>query len=341
MALEEANRASVAMLAHTCYLRDPRVRREAEALAAHGLHVHVVALSEQDNRRGGKREPRHVIVNGVHVHRLPIRRRRAGALRYLYEYVMVGFLGGLVLARLRLRSKLRAVHVHNMPDLLVLAAIVPRLSGSVVILDVHDPMPELYISWKHSPESLMVRLLRMQEKVSHAFADRIISVNESMRENLQAKGVPPTKITIINNFPDESLFPICELQTSWPRNRDCLVLLYCGTVSEHYDLGLAVRAMARIANEIPVKLRILGEGNRLGEVLELAATLAVDSVEHVGLVPIDQVRSEMQNADVGLSCHRAGIFGDLVLFDQDRRVPDAGPSGIVAADPHDHEVSIG
>lgn len=332
---ESVNGASVAMLAHTCYMRDPRVRREAEALAAHGLHVHVISLSEQHDRRKG-REPRHAIVNGVHVHRLPIRRRRAGALRYLYEYVMVGLLGSLALARLRLRSELRAVHVHNMPDLLVLAAIVPRLSGSVVILDVHDPMPELYISWKHSPASLTVRLLRMQERVSYAFADRIISVNESMRENLQAKGVPSAKITIINNFPDESLFPICELQTSWPRKRDCLVLLYCGTVSEHYDLGLAVRAMARIANEIPVKLRILGEGNRLAEVLELAATLAVDSIEHVGLVPIDQVRSEMRNADVGLSCHRAGVFGDLYFS---TKIVEYLTQGLPVVSPRTHTIT--
>ena len=52
MPLEGANRAAVAMLAHTCYMRDPRVRREAEALAAHGLQVHVISFSEQHDRRG-------------------------------------------------------------------------------------------------------------------------------------------------------------------------------------------------------------------------------------------------------------------------------------------------
>ena len=36
----------VAMLAHTCYLTDPRVRREAETLAELGVKIHVVALSE-------------------------------------------------------------------------------------------------------------------------------------------------------------------------------------------------------------------------------------------------------------------------------------------------------
>ena len=299
------------MLAHTYYLRDPRVRREAEALTANGLEVHVICLSEERNARG-EREARHAIVNGVQIHRLPISRRRGGPLSYFLEYFSVGILGGLVLAWLHWRARLSVVHVHNMPDLLVLAAIIPRLGGSKVVLDVHDPMPELYMSWNHRPGSLLVRLLRMQERISHGFAHRIISVNESMRENLQAKGVIGEKISIVNNFPDERLFPLCDAPTSWPRSADRLVLLYCGTVTEHYDLGLAVRAMARLKGEIPVKLRILGEGNRLREVFILASTLGVaNSVEHLGRVPIDRVREEMRRADAGISCHRAGVFGDL------------------------------
>ena len=299
------------MLAHTYYLRDPRVRREAEALAAQGIEVHVICLSEGPNARG-EREPRHASVNGVRIHRLPIRRRRGGVLRYLYEYVAVGVLGALKLAQLHLQRKLDVVHVHNMPDILVLAAVIPRLGGSQVILDVHDPMPELYMSWRHRPESLLVRLLRIQEKISHAFAHRIMSVNETMRENLQAKGVAPEKIFILNNFPDEKFFPISEMRTSWPRSRDSLVLLYCGTVTEHYDLGLAVKAIARLTGEIPVKLRILGDGNRLADVFALASSLGVAHlVERVGSVPIDSVRDEMRKADVGISCHRAGVFGDL------------------------------
>lgn len=299
------------MLAHTYYLRDPRVRREAEALAGQGFEVHVIGLSHPPDARG-ERETRYAIVNGVHIHRLPISRRRGGALRYLYEYCLLGLLGGLTLTRLHLRARFDVVHVHNMPDLLVLAALIPRLTGSTVILDVHDPMPELYMSWNRPRATLLVRLLRFQERISHVLAHRIISVNDTMRENLRAKGVADAKIFIVNNFPDERLFPISEPTTSWPRSRDQLVMLYCGTVTEHYDLGLAVRAVARLAGEIPVKLRILGDGNRLDEVLNLAAELGVaDSVERVGSVPIDRVRDEMRNADIGISCHRAGVFGDL------------------------------
>jgi glycosyltransferase involved in cell wall biosynthesis len=299
------------MLAHTYYLRDPRVRRQAEALAAEGIEIHVVCLREPRNT-AGEREPRRAVVNGVHIHRLPVSRRRGGVLRYLYEYLVVGLAGALELARLQMQRRLDVVHVHNMPDILVLAAFVPRLAGTTVVLDVHDPMPELYTSWHHRPDSLLVRLLRFQERISHRFAHRIVSVNDSMRENLRAKGVSDAKIFIVNNFPDERFFPLADERTSWPIAKDRLVLLYCGTVTEHYDLSLAVRAMARVAQEVPVTLRILGEGNRLAGVLDLASSLGLaGAVEHIGSVPIDRVREEMQRADVGISCHRAGVFGDL------------------------------
>ena len=77
-------------------------------------------------------------------------------------------------------------------------------------------------------------------------------------------------------------------------------------------LGWLCGLLLDFESEIPVTLRILGEGNRLTDVLNLASTLGVrDSVEHIGLVPIDRVPTEMRKADVGISCHGAGIFGDL------------------------------
>src|SRR5262249_54564559 len=158
----------------------------------------------------------------------------------------------------------------NMPDLLVVAGVVPRICGSTLILDVHDPMPELFMSWGRSRRHAIVRLLRWQEKISCRLADYVLSVNDSMRANLSAKGIDANKIFIVNNFPDLRMFPLNGLPSSWPRRKDRLVILYCGTVTEHYDVGLAIRVMARLAGEIPITLRILGEGNRLDEVLDLA-----------------------------------------------------------------------
>jgi glycosyltransferase involved in cell wall biosynthesis len=297
------------MLAHASYLTDPRIRREAEALAENGYQVHVISLAEV---RQGKAEPREATVKGVHIHRLPVIRKRGNFARYIYEYSMVGILGAIKLALLQFQGKIDVVHVHNMPDILVLAALVPRLCGSRLVLDIHDPSPELYMSWNHDQGNLVVRVLRLQEKVSCWLADRVVSVNDTMRENLSKKGVPAEKISIIHNFPDQGYFQICDTPATWPKDPRRLDLLYCGTVTEHYDLGLAIKAMAMVKDEVPVRLKIMGDGNKLSEVLDLATKLGVrESVELVGKVPVEKVADEMKKSDIGLSCHRAGIFGDL------------------------------
>ena len=297
------------MLAHSFYARDPRIRREAEALASHGFEVNVVSLS------GESREPKAANVtqsNGVHVHQLPIRKQRGNFLRYVYEYLMTGVLGAVKLAQFGFRGGLDVVHIHNMPDILILAGLIPRLCGSKLILDVHDPMPELYLSTNTNPSKLVVALLRLQEKFSFWMADRVISVNDTMRENLQSKGVADEKIFILHNFPDQTYFQLRELPKTWPKKPERLVLLYCGTITDHYDLGLAVKAIALLKNEIPIQLKIIGQGNRLSEVLGLAEKLGVrESLEHLGTLPVEKVAEAMREADAGISCHRAGIFGDL------------------------------
>jgi glycosyltransferase involved in cell wall biosynthesis len=300
------DRARIAMLAHANYLRDPRIRREAEALAGKGFDVHVIALSE------GSQEGGTTTHNGVHLHRLPIRKKRGNFLRYAYEYFMTGFLGGLKLAQMHFRGGLDVVHIHNMPDILILAGLIPWLGGSQLVLDIHDPMPELYLSTNHNPRKMVVWFLRLQEKISCLLADRVISVNETMRENLQSKGIADEKIFIVHNFPDQNHFHLCDPAKSWPKNPQQLDLLYCGTITEHYDLGLAIKVIAMLVGEIPIHLKIIGEGNKLSEVLELASKLGVrDSIEHLGTLPVEKVAEEMRKADVGISCHQGGLFGDL------------------------------
>ena len=42
------------------------------------------------------------------------------------------------------KKKFDFVHVHNLPDILVLSALVPRLTGAKIILDMHEIMPEFF-----------------------------------------------------------------------------------------------------------------------------------------------------------------------------------------------------
>src|SRR5436190_13414714 len=127
--------AAVVLFSH--YPSDPRPRRAAEALAQEGMSVEVICLKEEES------EPTHEEFNGVSITRVPLKRRRGGKVAYLLQYGWFIVLAGVILSGRSLRRRYDLVHVHNMPDVLVFSALIPKLMGARVILDLHDPMPEL------------------------------------------------------------------------------------------------------------------------------------------------------------------------------------------------------
>ena len=122
--------------------------------------------------RESGREPRREVVNGVNVLRLAIPKKRGGKLEYPFRYSAFLASCSIILGYRTLRRGYDIVHAHNMPDFLVFSGIIPKLFGSKIILDLHDPMPELIQSiYDISPHHWLVRLLIRLERWSIGFAD--------------------------------------------------------------------------------------------------------------------------------------------------------------------------
>ena len=75
-----------------------------------------------------------------------------------------------ILAWRSLRGRYDLVYVHNMPDILVMSAMVPRLLGAKVILDQHDPMPELMTTiFNMAEKSVGVRVIRSSREMEYGY----------------------------------------------------------------------------------------------------------------------------------------------------------------------------
>ena len=111
------------------------------------------------------------------------------------------------LGRRSLTRRYDLVHVHNMPDVLVFSAIVPKLLGAKIILDLHDPMPELMQTIFQLPEdSLSVGILKRLEKWSIRFADLVLTVNLACKKIYSSRSCQPDKIKVVINSPDDEIF---------------------------------------------------------------------------------------------------------------------------------------
>jgi glycosyltransferase involved in cell wall biosynthesis len=299
----------VVAIVFSSYPFDPRPRRAAEALVKEGATVEVICLKETAE------EPRHETIGNVNVTRIPLKRRRGGKLSYFIQYGSFLLLAGLVVASRALRRRYELVHVHNMPDVLVFSALIPKILGAKIILDLHDPMPELMMTIFGLPErSRAVSLLKVLEKWSICFADAVLTVNEACRKILSARSCPPEKISVIMNSPDEGIFKYRQPSSPGPDPSKPFVIMYHGSLVERHGLDLAVAAVERISQRIPrPELRIYGPSTQfLEQVMDAARNSQIsEAVRYIGPKSLEEIAEAIRQCDVGVIPNRRSIFTEL------------------------------
>lgn len=290
------------MLAYTFYESDNRVMRYAETLAKCGHHVDVIALG-----RGGPKCWK--VLHGVHVHHLQNRiSYEKDKFTYLWHILKFLLKSAWLLTERHLKQPYDLVHVHSVPDFLVFAAIVPKLLGAKIILDIHDILPEFYASkFNQGREGIVFKLLRLVETASVGLAHHVIIANHLWKARLETRSVRPEKCTAIINYPDHDIF--------FPRkqnkkNHDFL-MLYPGTIAWHQGLDLAVKALDRIKTKAPqAVLAIYGGGPQRDFLSNLIAQMGLDGrVRLLPGKPIREIAKIMASADLGIIPKRNDLFG--------------------------------
>lgn len=296
------------MVAYTNYLSDARPRREAEALARRGDQVDFIALGE-------KGRPSLEIVQGVRLFRVKqMRYRGSGGFSYGLAYLRFLCAATLKLVHLFRRERYEVVYVHTMPDLLVLVGLIPKLFGAKVVLNVHDMMPELYMSkFGISEKQPLTRFLALQEQLSIRLADKVICVHDPHRDVLCKRGAPRRKITVLPNVPDPLVFCSDNVEA---RPDSGFRIVYHGTVARRLGLDLGVRAFAKIADSCPgARFEIFGDGDA-GEELEaqILASGVKDRIHFTRkMLCVESIAQMIQGASVGIIPNRRDIATDYML----------------------------
>lgn len=305
---------------------EPRAERAARAAAAEGYRVEVIAL-----RGAGERA--HERLDGITVWRLPIRHRRGAPLAMMaLEYCSFTILAGLWALALRARGRIAVVEVHSPPEFLILAGLVPRLLGARLLLDVRDLSSHLWEArfGASRANAIVIGLLRRLERVACALADAVLTVHDPYKAQLAARGAEERRIAVVMNTPDESL--IAAVKRS-PGDGDDggftvgaggftvgdreFTVAYHGTITRWYGVDLLVQAIGllRVQGHRPVRALILGEGDQLETVRDLAAELGVGEAISFSnrYLPIAEALGAVAGTDCGIISNRPSEINRFIL----------------------------
>ena len=261
--------------------------------------------------------PRRERLGDMDILRVPIKHYRSGKLSYAYQYSAFILVSASILAWRSIRQKYDLIYIHNMPDILVISALVPKLLGAKVILDQHDPMPELMMTIFNLEErSLGVRVICRLEKWSMACANLVITVNVACKRIFAARSCAPEKIGIVMNSPDGEIFRY-RTARSYPipdGAKRPFVIMYHGSLVERNGFDVAVEALAYVRKTIPnVELRVFGSRTPfLTQVLEKARNMGLEnSVSYLGPKRLEELVQEIERCDVGVIPNQRSAFADI------------------------------
>lgn len=299
----------ICMVVYSFYENDTRVMQYADALVERGDHVDVIALRRTDALQ-------YEVLGGVHVHRIQSRTvDEKGALAYGSRIFRFTLAAARHLRRLQRKHHYDLIHVHNVPDTLVFAAAYPKWKKVPIILDIHDPLPELFASkFRIERTSRFFRVLTWMERLSAAFATHIIVANDLWCERLAARSSRPAKCSVVRNRPDLSIFR--RSGGKWKKPAGKFLMTYPGSLNWHQGLDVAIAAFAKVADQMPdAEFHIYGEGAAKPSLIALVNDLRLENqIIFHDMLPSREVAEIMAMTDLAIEPKRStSEFGNEAL----------------------------
>ena len=299
----EASQKRVCMLAYSHVESDNRILRYATALSQRGDHVDILALATEDSKKTKE------LYRGLWVNRIQTRiHDEVSKWDYFGRLIKFCSKAAWILAKDRIRHRYDFIHVHNIPDFLVFATIIPRLTGTKILLDVHDIVPEFYSSKFASTQSWILETLKVTEKAACSFAHHVIISNHLWYDRITERSVDRKHCSTFVNYIDLSIF---RPRPRASHNRPYTVI-FPGGFQWHQGLDLAIEAFQIFRSAVPdAEFHIYGNGDQKEKLLNLVDQLNLRSiVKFFPSVTALEVPNLLAAADLGVVPKRANSFGN-------------------------------
>jgi glycosyltransferase involved in cell wall biosynthesis len=276
---------------------DRRVWQEASSLRAAGYGVTVVCPQGRGRDSGS-----YEVIDGIKIHRYPLRAAERGAIGYAREYGSALWRTAAIVRRLSRTTRFDVVHACNPPDVLILTAYPQRRNGAALIFDHHDLVPELFVS-RFAKTGWLQRGTFLAERAAFAAAHVVLSTNESYRRVAIERGRKrPEDVFVVRSAPDTDRFRPGP-GTESLRNGKKHLLAYLGVMGPQDGVDHALRALEALrARREDWRAVFVGGGDVLDEMKALSRSLGLsDVVEFTGRVTDDDLIRMLSTADVCLA----------------------------------------
>lgn len=299
-------RIDYCLVRHAGFPRDTRESKHANAIREKGYTIDVLCLREKGQSTVEE-------IRGINVYRMPLSHKRGGAIGYIVEYGISFVIMSTVLLYRFIRYRYKVVQVSTMPDFLVFVAFIPKLFGAKVLLDLHEPTPELWLTKFGERKGFFFWIQAKLEQWSIRFAHRCITVTETLRKRFGERGADISKISIVSNVCNDQIFTPGEDKLT-VRDPNRFTLITHGLIDERVGHETVIDAVMMLRDKVPgIHFEIPGQGEHEEKLKQYVRDRGCDDlVTFLGYMPFQDLLRKLREADAGVVAMLRNPYSELI-----------------------------
>jgi glycosyltransferase involved in cell wall biosynthesis len=299
-------RVDYCIVRHAGYPQDTREVKHATAVLEAGYSIDVICLREKGQKPVED-------VGGVMVYRIPMTHKRGGAIGYILEYGLSFVVMSCVLLYRFIRCRYKVIHVSTMPDFLVFTSLIPRLFGAKVLLDLHEPTPELWLTKFGGRKDFFYWLQVKMEQWSIWYAHRCITVTETLRKRFGERGADISKIAVVSNVCNSAVFNPGNEAALNPQ-RDGFTVIMHGLIDKRMGHETVVEAVSLLRDKIPgIQFEVPGQGEYEEDLKKRVQEMGCeDLVTFLGYLSFSDLLARLRRANCGVVAMQRNPYSELI-----------------------------
>lgn len=182
--------------------------------------------------------------------------------------------------------------------------IVKRIRRIPFVFEVRDLWPEIAITLGILKNRLLITLSKWLEKKIYIESDRIFALSPGIKSGIAKTGYPKSKITLIPNGSDISLFQGWEKKVPWlfPFKKSDFILIYSGAhgIANGLQYVINIAKIAKERNQTRIKFVLIGDGMMKKNLSDQKDKYELDNLLMLDPIPKYDLVNFIHQADMGM-----------------------------------------
>ena len=279
---------------------DLRVENEALSLINAGFDVDVLTISPYTDSNS-------INYKGIKVHQVAVSSFTSKKMRGLAA--MLPWIDIIISNKVKILNKIRTYDFIHFHDLYTFGAAkrIKKFTDAIFIGDLHENYVDVledYQWMKKFPNKCLVSKKKWKQKELEYLTEmqKVIVVNEGMKQKTLEKNVKESDIIIVENMLNTSLFDSYEIdELIINKYKNTFNLLYVGGFLDNRGLEHVIEGMSLLEHKNDINLILVGDGpirNRLEKLVKLKQLS--HKVHFEGWQEQEKIKSYIKSSHIGL-----------------------------------------